>query len=143
MPREHPLVVGPFVGRPLGALALHHRLGRADERRRPLEVAAVRGDGREAADLVRHRPVVAARAIDLERLARERLSLVEVAELALDHAEIAGLGADGREVAGLAGHRDALRHHLAGLLEVTRHLGRDAEDVHRIARARSDRRSRP
>ena len=84
------------------------------------------------ADRERRRELVAGPCLDLQRLAGERLGGVELAELAFDHAQVGGLGRDQELVVGLADEREPLGHPAAGLEQVARELGADAEQVERI-----------
>ena len=131
----------PFIRRPGTTRSLHGGIGDSDESRGAAELTTFCGHRRQSIHLPRDGHVVAAPAIDLQRFAPERLSSIEISELALDHAEIAGFRADGREVARFSPDGDALAHQIAGFEKVSSHLRRDREDVHRARAPGSVRRA--
>src|SRR5262245_39916934 len=100
--------MGQLVGRPGPARSRHAGVGRADERRGTLELAPECRYRGQAIEIPRDGKAVAPSVADAQRFACQRLGLIEVAELALDHAEVVGFDTDGGEVPGLAGERDPL-----------------------------------
>ena len=125
-----------LVRRPRHVLRVHDRLGRADEDRGPLELTARRRDRREAAEHEGGHELPAGPSFNLECLAGERVGVIEVAELTLDHAEVRRLGRDQELVVGRADERQALAHPLAGFEQVAVDLRADAEQVKGIRSTR-------
>ncbi len=132
--RERALELFALVGRP-SPPAFARAIRRRQPGSRPALPALDCGHRGQAIDHPGDRHLVPFRGNDPERIPRQRLRPIEVAELALDHAQIGRLNGHDVVVAGRSGKLESGSHHLSGAGEVARHLERRAQHMLRAGTA--------